>query len=123
MAAIGTVLMTGLMPAAIMIGSAAVGILIAGFKLMLIDMIFMGMMQVPVVEIIRMIPVADCCVAAAWAVRVLMIVVFVACHRYSSDCLFRLESSPDLCFRANSLDAGWCCCPMPKRNRGDETLF
>jgi hypothetical protein len=74
MAAARTVLVTSLMAAAIVIRRAGVGIAAAHFDHMFVEMVFVRVMQVAIVEIVHVIAVPDRGVAAA---RTVLVRVFV----------------------------------------------
>jgi hypothetical protein len=80
----GAVLVAGLVAVAMMVGSAAIGILRAEFQNMLLDEHGTGwMVNVTVVKVIDMPFVLDRCVAAACTVLVTSIRMDVGCaHRF-----------------------------------------
>jgi hypothetical protein len=69
MAATGTVHMARLVPTATMVGSAAVGVRARHFDHMLVDMIFVRVVEVTVVQIVYVATVAHGGVSAARAMR------------------------------------------------------
>jgi hypothetical protein len=74
-AAAGAVCMSCLMPTAAMINGAAVGVLARHFDHVLVDMTFVGVMEVTVVQIIYVVAVADGGMSAAWSMLVCMVVM------------------------------------------------
>jgi hypothetical protein len=77
-AATGAMAMFGGVLAALMVGGAAVGVLIVDREHMFVDVILMGMMEVAIVEVICVSLVLDSCVSAVGAVNVPVFLVFGA---------------------------------------------
>jgi len=71
----GTVLVPSLMPGALVLRRAAIGILGGNLDHMLIDMIAMHVMQVTVVQVIDMVAMLHCLVATAWSMLMRVICV------------------------------------------------
>jgi hypothetical protein len=76
MTAIGAVSMPGLMPIAAMVRCAVSGVGSRDVEPMFIDMIAMDVVQVPVVQIILMIPVANGLMAAVGAMLVTVPIMY-----------------------------------------------
>jgi len=101
MAAVAAMNVRDGMRTAIMIGGAAIGIGGIDRDYMLINMIGMGMMQMTIMQIIRVIPVANGQVAAAWAVLMLMVGVMV---QVASS---HVADSFDTRFRVEAVSVAW----------------
>jgi hypothetical protein len=89
-----TMLVALRMAAAIMVRRATIGIGSTHSDRVLVEVILVRVMQVAVVEIVHVTLVPHCCVAAAWAMLVRMIVMdVVRCHSRLSFQNFSLASA------------------------------
>jgi hypothetical protein len=84
MSAAGPVHMGGIVSAARVLGGAFGGVLGGHLDAVLVHVIAVGVVQVTVMEVVHVVPVLDGRVPAAGAVRVVVVLVFVAVHFGSS---------------------------------------